>query len=87
MMVSIFVRRLKPGFRFEDFIREWEADVGFGVPTRVFNGPALDDPSTVVSIGFVAATADDALPQHHPLMPRSALLAVADHPKYACSVD
>jgi hypothetical protein len=60
MIVSIFVRRLKPGYKFEDFIREWEADVGFGLPTRVFNGPALDDPSTVVSIGFVGATPNDA---------------------------
>lgn len=59
MIVSLFVRRLKPGYTFEDFIREWEADIGFGVPTRVFNGPALDDPSTVVSIGFVGATPDD----------------------------
>jgi hypothetical protein len=60
MIVSVFVRRLKAGYVFDDFIREWEADVGFGVPTRVFNGPALDDPSTVVSIGFVGSTPDEA---------------------------
>lgn len=60
MIVSVFVRRLKTGHTFEDFVREWEADVGFGVPTRVFNGPGLDDPRTVVSIGFVATTADEA---------------------------
>jgi hypothetical protein len=59
MIVSVFVRHLKPGRTFEDFIREWEADVGFGVPTRVFNGPALDHPSTVVSIGFVGTTPDE----------------------------
>jgi len=58
--VSVFVRRLKPGHTFEDFVREWEADVGFGVPTRVFDGPGLDDPSTVVSIGFVGTTPDEA---------------------------
>jgi hypothetical protein len=34
--------------------------VGFGVPTRVFNGPGLDDPQSIVSIGFVAATPADA---------------------------
>jgi hypothetical protein len=56
MIVSVFVRRLKPGHTFEDFLAEWEADVGFGVPTRVFNGPSLDDPRTVISIGFVDAT-------------------------------
>jgi hypothetical protein len=32
MIVSVFVRRLKPGATFEDFVREWEADEGFGVP-------------------------------------------------------
>jgi hypothetical protein len=45
---------------FEGFLREWEADDGFGVPTRVFSGPSLDDPRTVISIGFVAATAKEA---------------------------
>ena len=59
MILSLFVRRLKPGRTFEDFIREWEADVGFRVPTRVFNGPSLDDPRTVISIGFVAATVEE----------------------------
>jgi hypothetical protein len=60
MIVSVFVRRLKPGHTFEDFVREWEADVGFGVPTRVFNGPSLDDPLAVVSIGFVGTTPEEA---------------------------
>jgi hypothetical protein len=59
MIVSVFVRRLKPGCTFADFIAEWEADVGFGVPTRVFNGPSLEDPRTVVSIGFVGSTPDE----------------------------
>ena len=59
MIVSVFVRRLRPGRTFEEFLAAWEADVGFGVPTRVFSGPALDDPRNVVSIGFVAATPDD----------------------------
>jgi len=36
MIVSVFVRRLKPDATFQDFVREWEADEGFGVPTRVF---------------------------------------------------
>jgi hypothetical protein len=54
MIVSVFVRRLKPGATFEDFVREWEADEGFGVPTRVFNAQSLTDPRDVISIGFVA---------------------------------
>jgi hypothetical protein len=53
----VFVRRLKPGATFEDFVREWEADEGFGVPTRVLNAQSLTDPREVVSIGFVAVEA------------------------------
>jgi hypothetical protein len=56
MIVSVFVRRLKPGASFQDFVREWEADEGFGVPTRVFNAQSLTDPREVISIGFVAVT-------------------------------
>jgi hypothetical protein len=37
-------------------LREWEADVGFGVPTRVFNAVSLKDPREVISIGFVAVS-------------------------------
>ena len=53
MIVSVFVRRLKEGRTFAEFVEEWEADVGFGVPTRVFNAQSLDDPRDIVSIGFV----------------------------------
>jgi hypothetical protein len=58
MIVSVFVRRLKAGATFADFVREWEADQGFGVPTRVFNAQSLTDPREIVSIGFVAVGAD-----------------------------
>jgi hypothetical protein len=44
MIVSVFVRRLKPGATFQDFMREWEADEGFGGPTRMFNVQSLTDP-------------------------------------------
>ena len=54
MIVSVFVRRLKQGCTFADFVTEWEADTGFGVPTRVFNAASLDDPREVISVGFVA---------------------------------
>jgi len=56
--VSVFVRRLKEGRVFAEFIEEWEADEGFGVPTRVFNAQSLDDPRNVISIGFVDIAAD-----------------------------
>jgi hypothetical protein len=59
VIVSVFVRRLKEGHIFKEFVEEWEADEGFGVPTRVFNGPSLDDPRMVVSIGFDAVTPDE----------------------------
>ena len=58
MIVSVFIRRLKPGATFHDFVREWEADEGFGVPTRVFNAQSLTDPREIISIGFVAVTAE-----------------------------
>ena len=58
MIISVFVRRLKPGATFQDFVREWEADAGFGVPTRVFNAQSLTDPREIISIGFVAVTAE-----------------------------
>jgi hypothetical protein len=54
MIVSVFVRRLRPGATFQDFVREWAADEGFGVPTRVFNAQSITDPRDVISIGFVA---------------------------------
>jgi hypothetical protein len=58
MIVSVFVRRLKPGATFQDFVREWEADEGFGVPTRVFNAQSLTDPRDVISIGFASVGAE-----------------------------
>ena len=53
MIVSVFVRRLKEGRTFAEFVEEWEADEGFGVPTRVFNAQSLDDPRDIISVGFV----------------------------------
>jgi len=42
MIVNVFVTRLKEGCTFEDFVNEWEAAQGFGVPTRVFNAQGSD---------------------------------------------
>ena len=58
MIVSVFVRRLKPGASIQDFMREWEADEGSGVPTRVLNAQSLTDPREIISIGFVAVGAE-----------------------------
>jgi hypothetical protein len=54
MIVALFRRRLREGKSFADFKRAWEADQGFGVPTRVFNAVNLADERDVISIGFVA---------------------------------
>ena len=59
MLCSVLVRRLKPGKTYEDFRKAWKPDTGFGVPTRVVNARSLDDPSEIVSIGFVDAPAAD----------------------------
>ena len=59
MIVTVFIRRLKEGRDFADFVAEWEADVGFGVPTRVFNAQSLEDPRDIISIGFVDVTVDE----------------------------
>ena len=59
MIVSVFVRRLKEGRTFEEFLAEWEADRGFGVPTRVFNAPSIDDPRDVITIGFVDISVEE----------------------------
>ena len=61
MIVSLFVRRLKAGATFEQFEAEWAADEGYGIPTRVFNAQSLEDPSVVLSIGFVAASAAELM--------------------------
>ena len=61
MIVAVFRRRLKAGKSFEDFKQAWEAEQGFGAPTRVFNAVNLADDREVLSIGFVAVE-PEALP-------------------------
>jgi hypothetical protein len=59
MIVSVFVRRLRKGRTFADFVAAWEADEGFGVPTRVFSAQSLEDPRDVITIGFVAVAVEE----------------------------
>ena len=56
MIVSVIVRRLREGRTYADFVAEWEADEGFGVPTRVFHAQSLEDPRDIITIGFVAVS-------------------------------
>ena len=58
MFVSVFVRRLKEGRDYQDFKAAWYPQTGFGVPTRVINAVRRDDPSEILSIGFVDADSD-----------------------------
>ena len=58
MYVTVLVRRLKPGKTYEDFLRAWYPDKGFGFPGQ---GPFLarnvDDPA---EIGEAIRSAHDA---------------------------
>ncbi len=53
MIVAVFRRRLKEGKTFDDFLEAWQAEKGFGVPTRVFNAQRLDDEREILTFGFV----------------------------------
>jgi hypothetical protein len=53
MIVSVFRRRLKEGKTLDDFLEAWEAEKGFGVPTRVFNAVRLDDQREILTFAFV----------------------------------
>ena len=73
VIVTVFVRRLKEGASFEQFIAEWRADVGFGVPTRVFNAQSLADPRDIISIGFVDVTQAQLAELAHEAQPTEAV--------------
>jgi hypothetical protein len=53
MIVSVFRRRLREGKTLEDFLEAWQAEKGFGLPTRVFNAVRLDDEREILTVAFV----------------------------------
>jgi hypothetical protein len=53
MVIAVLVRRLRNGKTYDDFRAAWEADRGFGIPTRVVTGQRLDDDREIITIGFV----------------------------------
>lgn len=59
MIVSVFVRRLRDGRTYDDFVSAWYPETGFGVPTRVLNAVRIDDPAEILSLGFVDVSEDD----------------------------
>ena len=54
MFVTVLVRRLRPGKTYDDFVRAWYPDKGFGFPGR---GPMLsvnlEDEREILAVGFV----------------------------------
>jgi hypothetical protein len=55
----VFVRRLKAGSTYEDFVRAWYPDKGFGADGQVTVAVKSDDPAEVLTVGFVEPPADD----------------------------
>ncbi|MGH9025226.1 MAG: hypothetical protein ACRDWD_03780 [Acidimicrobiia bacterium] len=58
MLCIAFVRRLKPGRTYEDFLRAWYPDKGFGLENgegRVHLAVNRGDPSEVLTVGFLDA--------------------------------
>jgi len=49
----VFVRRLREGRTYADFVDAWYPDTGFGVPARILSGPGVADAREVVTVGFV----------------------------------
>jgi hypothetical protein len=41
---AVFVRRLREGKTYADFVEAWYPDTGFGVPARILSGPGVADP-------------------------------------------
>ncbi|MGH2614986.1 MAG: hypothetical protein ACRDJC_07090 [Thermomicrobiales bacterium] len=54
MFISVLVRRLRPGKTYEDFVRAWYPDKGFGFAGR---GPLLavniEDEREILAVGFI----------------------------------
>ena len=65
MIVSVSGRRLKKrATPLRSSSRSGRPTNGSEGPTPVFNGPSLDDPRLVISIGFVAVTPDEVRDRH-----------------------
>lgn len=63
MFVAVLVRRLRPGKTYEDFLRSWYPESGYGVTVR---GPMLarsiSDEREILSVAFVdVASSDDVI--------------------------
>lgn len=62
MFVAVFVRRLREGKTYEDFLEAWYPDRGFGFGGRgPITGRSLDDERELLTVGFVDLAGRDQL--------------------------
>ena len=66
MFASVFVRKLMPGTTYDDFVRAWYPDQGFGISTQgPLLGRNLDDEHEILSFALMdldsRETLDDSI--------------------------
>jgi|KBSMisStaDraftv2_1062788.scaffolds.fasta_scaffold931377_2 hypothetical protein len=62
MILSVLVRRLRPGVSFEEFKAAWLAEADhFGFPIEVSHAQKLGDDREIVSYSLIDASRDDVL--------------------------
>ena len=62
VMLSILVRRLRPGVTFQEFRDAWIAEADhFGFPVEVSHAQRLDDDREIVSYSLIDASREDIL--------------------------
>jgi hypothetical protein len=60
MILSMLVRRLRPGVTLAEFKQAWMAEPNhFGRPVRVSHARRLDDPREIVSFALLDVSAED----------------------------
>ncbi len=62
MFIAVLVRRLRSGRTYEDFVKAWYPDQGFGITVR---GPALgvnvDDEREILTLSFIDLSSREQL--------------------------
>ena len=62
MFASVFVRKLKPGKTYDDFVQAWYPDQGFGISTQgPFLGLNLDDDQEILAIALMDLDSGETL--------------------------
>ncbi|HEX6311730.1 MAG TPA: hypothetical protein VF152_08890 [Acidimicrobiia bacterium] len=62
MFVSLLARRLRPGKTYDDFLRAWYPDKGFGVRMRgPFLARNLEDDREILTVGLIDLSGRDEL--------------------------